>query len=296
MYRNLNPESLGIAGRQSELIELTLSYGFRGLDVDASDLLKRASLMGVEEATRYLRSGKVKVGGLQLPLPLSADDAAFKTAFEKLPALADIAKQVGFRDCEAVLDPASDTTPYHGNFERHRERLGKVADLLARYEIRLAVGFRAALLHRRGREFQFIHQADEALTLIKTTGCSNLGLALDTWNWRLGGGDWEAFAGPKAPPVFTLRIADVPMDVDLNAVTDEQRLPPSDETVPGHAALLGQLVDRNYDGPVTIACHASQLPQASRDACVSKCAAWLDKIWNAAGLTKAGKRIAPAPA
>jgi sugar phosphate isomerase/epimerase len=294
MYRNLNPESLGIAGRQSELIELTLSYGFRGLDVDAQDLLKRASLMGVEEATRYLRSGKVKVGGWQLPLSLGAEDAAFKTAFEKLPALADTAKQVGFEVCEAVLEPASDSAPYHANFERHRERLAKIADLLARYEIRLAVGFRAAILHRRGREFQFIHQPDELLTLLKNSGSGNLGLALDTWNWRLGGGDWESLADPKGPPVFTLRIADVPADVDLNTVTDEQRLLPSDETVPGYAALLGQLADRNYEGPITLAGHASQLPQASRDACVSKCAAVLDKLWTAAGLTKAGKRAAPA--
>jgi hypothetical protein len=34
MYKNLNTAALGITGRQSELIELALTYGFRGLDLD----------------------------------------------------------------------------------------------------------------------------------------------------------------------------------------------------------------------------------------------------------------------
>ena len=34
MYKNLNVEGLGISGRQGELIELTLTYGFRGFDFD----------------------------------------------------------------------------------------------------------------------------------------------------------------------------------------------------------------------------------------------------------------------
>ena len=93
MYKNLNPESLGVAGRQSELIELTLTYGFRGLDVDAGDLLKRASLLGVEEATRYLRSANVKVGGLRLPVALAADEEGFKNDLERLSKVTDTAKQ-----------------------------------------------------------------------------------------------------------------------------------------------------------------------------------------------------------
>ena len=34
MYRSLNVETLGVTGRQSELIELVLSYRFKGLDID----------------------------------------------------------------------------------------------------------------------------------------------------------------------------------------------------------------------------------------------------------------------
>ena len=34
MFKNLDFEALGVSGHQSELIELTLSYGFKGFDLD----------------------------------------------------------------------------------------------------------------------------------------------------------------------------------------------------------------------------------------------------------------------
>ena len=38
MYRSLNIDTLGVSGRQSELIELALTYRFRGIDVDVEAL------------------------------------------------------------------------------------------------------------------------------------------------------------------------------------------------------------------------------------------------------------------
>ncbi len=293
MYKNLNPESLGIAGRQSELIELTMTYGFRGLDVDGAELIKRAGLLGVEEATRYLKSANIKVGGFPLPVNIAADEDSFTSDLEKLGKAADFAKQIGFKYCEVILDPASEALPYHDNFERHRERLAKSAELLAKFEIRLGVGFKAASSHRQGRPFQFIHQAEELLTLLKTIGSANLGLALDTWNWRVGGGEKDQMVELKGPQVVSVRIADVPLDADWSTVTDHQRLLPTEDTVAEHAALLKTLAERNFDGPVTLYPHGSQLPQVSRDVCTSKCAACLEKIWSTAGLTKSGRLATP---
>ena len=56
MYRNLDAVALGISGRQSELIELALTYGFSGLDVDIASFLKRARNNGVEQACRFMNS------------------------------------------------------------------------------------------------------------------------------------------------------------------------------------------------------------------------------------------------
>lgn len=43
MYKNLNAEVLGVSGRQSELIELAMTYGFIGLDVDITEVVKRTA-------------------------------------------------------------------------------------------------------------------------------------------------------------------------------------------------------------------------------------------------------------
>lgn len=295
MYKNLNPESLGIAGRQSELIELTLTYGYRGLDVDGADLIKRASLLGVDEAARYLRSGKVKVSGFQLPISITAEEARYKTDLEKLAKQAEIAQQLGFKYAEMALDPASDSLPYVTNFEKHRERLAKAADLLAKHEICVALSLKAAVAHRQGRAHQFIHKAEEVLTLMKTISSTNIALVLDTWNWRVGGGGSDQLEQLKAHQIACVRIADVPLDADLATVTDSERLLPTEETVPAHAALLRSLAEREYEGPVTLYPHPNQVPAANRDVCVQKISAQLDQIWNAAGLNKAG-RLATAPA
>jgi sugar phosphate isomerase/epimerase len=294
MYKNLSPSALGVSGRQSELIELTLTYGFRSLDLDAGELLKRASLQGVEDATRYIRSGKVKVGGWVLPVDLAADDEAFSVEVEKLASLGDTAVQVGFTYCTATIDPGSDDLPFHENFERHRERLATIGDVLGRHGVRLAVGFKAAAGYREGRNYPFIHQAEEMLTLIKTITSDNVGLALDTWNWKVGGGGNDQLGELTGGQVVTVGIADVPVDADLSAVDETQRLFPNDETFAENGALLTGLAERGYDGPVTLYPHPAQFSRVTREISVERCAGVLNRIWNAAGLNKAGK-LAPTP-
>ena len=37
MYKVLNSKGLGVAGRQNELIELALTHGFQGVEIDMTD-------------------------------------------------------------------------------------------------------------------------------------------------------------------------------------------------------------------------------------------------------------------
>ena len=67
MYKNLNAESLGISARQHELIELALTYKFRGIDLDVDSLMKQVELHGTEHATRYLTSANVRIGASLYP-------------------------------------------------------------------------------------------------------------------------------------------------------------------------------------------------------------------------------------
>ncbi|MFM7928992.1 MAG: sugar phosphate isomerase/epimerase, partial [Pirellula sp.] len=72
MYKNLNAQTLGISGRQSDLIELAMTYGFQGLDIDAVDLQRRALRTDFERASRFLMSSGLRVTGFDVPCDLDA--------------------------------------------------------------------------------------------------------------------------------------------------------------------------------------------------------------------------------
>ena len=168
MYRNLCPTSLGITGRQSELIELALTYGFEGIDLDIQHFTKQVELRGLDHAARFLKSAELKIGPFDLPVRWDGEEDVFKEDLDQVRELLSPASEMGSKTCYTTVQPASDTLPYHENFEFHRDRLTKLAELLATYEMRLGLTFLAVPAHREGRPYQFISSPDALLTLIKT--------------------------------------------------------------------------------------------------------------------------------
>jgi sugar phosphate isomerase/epimerase len=141
---------------------------------------------------------------------------------------------------------------------------------------------------------QFIHQAEELLTLLKSTSSDNLGLALDTWHWTVGGGGRDQLDELEDRHFVSIVLADVPGDVDLSSITVRDRAMPSEATYSDHARLTRSLAQRNYRGPVTIKPHSKRLSHLTRDQSVEACARALDEIWTQAGLTKSGRLASPA--
>ena len=289
MYKNLSPKALGITGRQSEIIELALTYGFRGLELDIHDFLKRVEHHGLEHTTRFIRSAQIKIGGFELPVRWRGDEALFRADLAKLEEQAGLASAAGARNCHTLVWPASDTLPYHENFELHRRRLGEIAGVLDKHQIRLGVGLLAAPSHRREKQFQFIHEADALLTLLKTVGHKNLGLMLDTWNWRYGGGTLEMIRSLGATNIVSVHLADGPAGADPAAITEEQRLLPSPDGDVGILGALGLLNELGYRGPVTPMPHPKCFTGMTRDAIVQKCGNILEELWKAIGLSRSGR-------
>src|SRR5690606_7468447 len=147
-----------ISGRQSELIELALTYGFRGLDVDMADLAKRARNTSIEQAIRFLESAKIKIGGFDLPVNLRADEATFTQQLAQLNQVCETAAALKAQRAFTIIAPASDDLPFQPNFELHRQRLAQVAETLAKYNIRLAVGIQPTPALRENKNHTFIYQ------------------------------------------------------------------------------------------------------------------------------------------
>ena len=289
MYRSFDPAALGVSGRQSEIIELALTFGYGGLVLDFPELLKRVEERGVEQATRFLSSAQLEIGGFELLDIWRADEETFKSNLGSLAANANSAVAAGVTLCQGTVLPGTDFYPYHENFEIHRKRLGEIADVLAPHNVQLALDFRAAPWHRAGNEFQFIADAEAMVLLIKAIGSPNVGLALDTWNWHFGGGTTELIQTLGANQVFMFSIADAMPGTTVEGLTEEQRVMPCEEGIVDIGSMLEVLRDGEFSGPVALSPHPKCFSELKRDAIVKECQSIFDNLWAAAGLTNSGK-------
>ncbi len=296
MFKNLNPSAIGVSGHQSEIIELALTYGFAGIDLNMAEFAARARLKGMPYAKRLIESAKIRVGTFALPLDWETDDAVFQKDLKKLPELADCAKELGCTRCTAVLVPAGDARPYHENFELHRRRFHEICGVLKPAGIRLAVGFQAAESLRQDQAFQFIHDLDALLLLLNMVAEPNVGLLLDIWELVAGGGSIDAVRKLPSEQIVAVQVAEMPADVPL-AELDEKtsRLLPGGEN--GRidvAGFLGVLREKGYDGPVTVKVSRNAFQSRRRDVVIKQTSEALGRVMNPAAASPARPAIAAA--
>lgn len=290
MYKNMSPKALGVSGRQSELIELALTYGFKGIDIDMRDFNKRCEKRGEEHARRFFDSSRIRIGGWELPIRWEGELNLYKADLADLPTIAQRAVNINSKRCFTTVPAASDSLPYHELFEQSRTRLREIADALAPHDIQLGIGFQAAPIHREGRQYQFIHKSEELLSLVKAIASPNVGLALDTWNWQLGEGGMDQLEELPVEMFSLVRLADVPDDADPAKITEQQRQLPGPNGVT--QKLLALLIRLEYAGPVTVFPNSKQFTGMTREAIVQRASAVLEEHWRLAGLSKAARPVA----
>ncbi|MBN2473856.1 MAG: sugar phosphate isomerase/epimerase [Pirellulales bacterium] len=287
MFKNLSPSAIGVSGHQSEIIELALTFGFDGFDLDVADFATRARLRGMPYARRLIDSAKIRVGTFQLPFEWDTEDERFEEEVKKLPDYAAAAAEVGCTRCVATLSPAGDKRPYHENFEFHRHRFAAICAALKPVGTRIGLGFQAAEYLRKDRTFQFIHDLDALTLLTNMVDAPNMGLLLDVWEVVACGGSLEAIRSLPAEQIVAVQIADMPADVALGGLNADCRLLPGAEN--GQIDLAGALMilsDAGYDGPVTVKPSRRVFQTRRRDVVVRQVSEALDKVWRAAGLVR----------
>jgi sugar phosphate isomerase/epimerase len=294
MFRNLSAAALGVSGHQSEIIELALTYGFQGLDIDISEFATRIKLKGADYARRLLQSARLRPGAFELPLELDCDDATFAKRIQRLTEYAQVAGEVGCTRAVTAISPASDSRPYHENFEFHRQRLAEVCRALQAGGVRLGVSFQGAEQLRKGRSFQFIHDLDALTLLVSMVGVPNIGLSIDVWELFVGGASVDTIRKLPAAQIVAVQVANLPAGVATAEVDENSRLLPSAEGAIDVSAVLLALSGIGYDGPVTPKPSRSLFRNLRRDAIVKEAGDSLMRAWKAAGLGADGRPVAPA--
>jgi sugar phosphate isomerase/epimerase len=295
MYRNLNADALGITGRQSELIELALTYGFRGVDLDIEDVLKRVRTHGLDSARRYVASADLQVGELRLPVKWQAAEIAYRADLGQLREVAEIAAALGATCLTAAIRPSCVDIPFHENFELHRRRFGEIGEMLAPHDLRLGLALQSAPALRTGHDTPFVHDAETLLTLIRTVNSPQVGLTLDTWNWHVGGGSLDQLRQLAPPQIVAVRFADLPADADLQQIEEQERYLPGDGGAVDCAACLRLLAEMHFAGPLSLYPHPARFLGMTRDAIVQQAAARFDALFRAAGVSRTGQ-LEPLPA
>ncbi len=290
MFKNLDFTALGVSGHQSEIIELALTYGFSGIDLNMAEFASQARLKGMPYARRLIQSAHLRVGTFALPLEWDADDDSFQKDLKKLPEYAQYAAELGCTRATAVVAPAGDQRPYHENFEFHRRRLHEICEVLQPAGVRLAVGFRAAEYHRQNRAFQFIHDLDALMMLLNMVAAPNVGLLLDIWEVVACGGSLESVRNLPPQQIAAVQVAEMPADVPLTELNETCRwLPGAENGRIDVSAFLTALREMGYQGPVTVKPSRSVFSGRRRDIIIKQTAEALDKVWRAAGLSAAAR-------
>jgi sugar phosphate isomerase/epimerase len=292
MYRNLSAPALGFTGRQSELIELALSFGFKGLDIDLADFQQTVKTYGLPHARRLIDSAKLKLGTFRLPLVWDEDDDAYKVSLATLTDWATLASEVGLTRAITTIAPANDLRPYPENFEFHRRRLAEIADQLAPHKIRLGVEFKSSPELRKDRAYQFIHTFDALATLIGMIRTPNVGIVADLFEMHTVGSTLED-ARKLGDRIISIVLADAPADKAGVDCTEADRMLPGENGTIDLPAVLVTLSEMGYDGPLTPSVSPTQSQNMRREQIVKTAGERFTAAWTAAGLSPAGK-LAPA--
>lgn len=292
MYRNLNTEALGVSGRQSELIELALTYGYRGLDTNMAELVKRVRSRGLDSVLRFIQSANIRIACFDLPDNWRGDETTYKSGLVELREIAETASSLDAGVCIATVTPTSEGRTYQECFEMHRGRFAEIAGVLGESNIRLGLSFLPAAEHRQAEQTPFIYQVETLMTLIKAIGHPNVGLALDTWSWYVGGGAMDQLGELTGEQIVSARLADAPASADLATIPSDERYLPGNGGLIDCVAIVRHLSAVGFEGPVSICPHAARFSGMTRDAIVQRASATLDEVFKEAGLNRAGKSLA----
>ncbi|HBJ36334.1 MAG TPA: xylose isomerase [Planctomycetaceae bacterium] len=290
MYKTFSPAALGITGRQSELIELALTYGFRGFDIDMADMRRRAARSTADDAFKYLKATDLVIGGFSAEVDLDAEDDVYKAQLAALHPTSDLAAQWKARYACIHVPAATDRAAYPEYFEVIRARLTQIAEVLGARKLKLAIGFSAGKEMSHGKQFPFITNAEGLLALVKAISVDNVGMIVDSFDWLVSGSTLAQVASLNPKSIVTVRLGSILPGVDLTTATSDDRVLPVLEGPLSHVAFVMKLKEIGFEGPIGPSASGSQYKAETREFIVSTGQEAIDEI-----LTQAGIVVPPRP-
>jgi sugar phosphate isomerase/epimerase len=279
LFKNLSLGALGLKASFFEAVELAKVGGFQGLDIDVFEMEGVLKTKSVGDVKNVLNQNKLKLGGWGLPVNFRKDDEAFQKDLDKLPSLAEVAKNVGCFRVFTWIMPFSDTLPFEEHFRLHVERLKAAAKILNDYGCVLGLEFVGPKTSRLNRKHEFIHTMDGILKLRDAMKAKNVGLLLDCWHWYTSHATVDQIKRLKSSDVVYVHVNDAPPGVQVDEQVDWARRLPGETGVIDIAGFLQALKQIGYDGPVTPEPFDKSLAEMPVQEAAKKVGKSMDKVW-----------------
>jgi sugar phosphate isomerase/epimerase len=292
MFRNLSTFGLPLSGRPSELIELALSFGFDGMDIDLLDLEKQAEIYGVEHARRLMVSARLKSGSFRLPVRLDGPEKEFEAELAALPKRLELAAAAECHRAIATVAPTSDEHSFKDFFELHRIRLHTIGDLLAPHGIQLGLAIRPERPAEETTASPFIATFEALLGLVAVSH-ERIGAVVDAWALHATGEPVELVAKVPKGRIVEVRLSDAPRGVTGAELTEAGRLMPGETGAIASAEVLKAAAATGFDGPVTPWAHRSTLTGRGREKIVRLAGERMEQAWKEADMEILPRWFAP---
>ncbi len=289
MYKSLSCDLLDISGRQSEIIELALTYGFRGFEIDMDDLVKRCQRSSFENASRFLVSSKLQIAGFDAPIDLDSDDETFSLRLAQLNAVAEIAGRASGKTAIVTIPYGTNRLPYPEYFDVVRKRIDQIAEVFAKEDVRLALTFHVHAPDAEEKQFKFVRDVEGFTAVVRACSSKNVAILYDSWNWFVGGGSMEQLEQLGLERVAGLRLSDCAEGVTAESATANDCLLPGSVGTIDNTSVLQKFAEAKLKLPV--AARGRTLEESpTRDALVAAAQDALDKAFEAAGIPSETRR------
>ena len=244
MYLSLNSVLIDNRVPWPDFARLAAKTGFPGTDV----MLDAAMKAGVSATNDLLSQLKLRPAIVNFPVTFQKDDAAFEESLARLDERARFAAAINCPRMMTYILSSSDT-PRDQLAPIYRERFQKSAQILAKYNVRLALEFLGPLHIRKAKPYEFIWRMNDMLAFAKECG-PNVGLLLDSWHWHHAGATTQDVLNAGRDRIVHVHFNDAP-NLPPEQIRDNQRLLPG-EGVINLTGLLQALQKIGYTDALSV--------------------------------------------
>ena len=253
MFSSLNTGAIGIRNHSLEqTLALAQRCGYGGVDFNIREAAQLADEHGVAWLRDLFARHELRPGNWGVPINWRGGDLeADLEAVAALPALAQVARELGALRTTTVCPPHSPTRDFDENFEWHRLRYTRIAETLLPYGIRFGIEFIGPKSFPPPGDFLFINDMPGMLCLCEAVGTGNVGLLLDAWHLHTSGGSVSDLETLTNELIVAVHVNDAPVGVSMEDYDDHDRRLPTESGVIDLAGFMRGLDAMGYDGPVT---------------------------------------------